>query len=85
MNPVQPIGAFDAKARLSELLRQVQNGQVFEISVRGRPVARLAPVQEERARHVQAATRMQDFMRAQASADAGEGVNLRELINEGRA
>lgn len=37
------IGAFDAKARLSELLREVQQGQSYTITVRGKPVAELVP------------------------------------------
>lgn len=37
------IGAFDAKAKLSELLRAVQQGQRFTITVRGKPVADLVP------------------------------------------
>ncbi|MEK8088663.1 type II toxin-antitoxin system prevent-host-death family antitoxin [Thermithiobacillus plumbiphilus] len=37
------IGSFDAKARLSELLREVQRGQRFTITLRGRPVADLVP------------------------------------------
>lgn len=35
------VGAFDAKARLSELLREVQHGQRYTITVRGQPVADL--------------------------------------------
>jgi prevent-host-death family protein len=37
------IGSFDAKAKLSELLREVQLGQRFTITLRGRPVADLVP------------------------------------------
>ncbi|WP_426164506.1 type II toxin-antitoxin system Phd/YefM family antitoxin [Pseudoduganella sp. R-34] len=37
------IGAFDAKARFSELLRSVGEGESFTISVRGKPVADLVP------------------------------------------
>jgi len=37
------IGAFDAKAKLSELLRAVRAGQRFTITVRGVPVADLVP------------------------------------------
>lgn len=37
------IGSFDAKAKLSELLREVQRGQRYTITVRGRPVADLVP------------------------------------------
>ena len=36
------IGAFEAKTRLSELLRKVDQGERFTITVRGRVVAELA-------------------------------------------
>jgi prevent-host-death family protein len=39
------VGAFDAKARFSELLRGVSEGQRYTISVRGKPVADLVPSQ----------------------------------------
>ncbi|MEE2963762.1 MAG: type II toxin-antitoxin system prevent-host-death family antitoxin [Acidobacteriota bacterium] len=42
--PTQEIGAFEAKTRLSELLRQVSQGRSFLITRRGRPVAELRPV-----------------------------------------
>lgn len=35
------IGAFEAKTRFSELLRNVQRGAGYEILHRGRPVAKL--------------------------------------------
>lgn len=45
--PVNPsyieIGAFEAKTRLSELLRKVEQGGRFTITHRGRPVAQLTP------------------------------------------
>ncbi len=37
------IGAFDAKTRLSELLRRVEQGERFTITVRGRAVADVVP------------------------------------------
>ena len=85
MPQIQSIGAFDAKARLSELLRQVQTGQVFEISVRGRPVARLTPVQAEAGQRDQAVAKMHQWMRAQVSSNAGAELDLRELIDQGRS
>ena len=39
------INILDAKNRLSELVRLVQQGQSVVLSNRGRPVARLVPVQ----------------------------------------
>jgi len=38
------IGAFEAKAKLSEILRKVEQGERFTITVRGRAVAHLVPV-----------------------------------------
>ena len=37
------IGAFDAKTKLSEILRKVEQGERFTITLRGRPVANLVP------------------------------------------
>ena len=37
------IGLFEAKTKLSELLRKVDQGERFTITVRGRVVAELAP------------------------------------------
>jgi prevent-host-death family protein len=37
------IGAFDAKTRLSEILRKVDQGERFTITVRGRAVADVVP------------------------------------------
>ena len=49
------IGAYDAKSRLAELLRRVQRGQRFTITLRGKPVADLVPSE---------LARPQDFTRA---------------------
>ncbi len=37
------VGAFEAKAQLSRLLRAVEQGEHFTITVRGKPVADLVP------------------------------------------
>ncbi|NRR29083.1 type II toxin-antitoxin system prevent-host-death family antitoxin [Oxalobacteraceae bacterium] len=37
------IGAYDAKAKLSEILRKVRTGQRYTITIRGEPVADLVP------------------------------------------
>jgi prevent-host-death family protein len=42
------IGAFDAKTKLSEILRKVDQGERFTITVRGRAVANLVPVRSGR-------------------------------------
>jgi len=44
-HPGNEIGAFEAKTRLSELLRETERGGSFVIVRRGKPVARLVPVE----------------------------------------
>jgi prevent-host-death family protein len=39
----EEVGAYDAKTRLPELLREVQKGKRFTITHRGRPIADLVP------------------------------------------
>ncbi|NBC49666.1 MAG: type II toxin-antitoxin system prevent-host-death family antitoxin [Gammaproteobacteria bacterium] len=43
--PVE-IGSYDAKTRLPELLREVQTGQRYTITLRGKPVADLVPSEQ---------------------------------------
>ena len=43
-----PISAFEAKTHLSELLRKAEMGESFLILKRGRPVAHLTPIVEEK-------------------------------------
>lgn len=83
--PSQTIGAYEAKTHLPQFLRQVQAGQTFDISLRGVTVARLVPVAESDERRVQAVRKMREFARQQSEACAGDGVDLAELIGEGRA
>jgi prevent-host-death family protein len=42
------IGAFEAKTRLSEILRKVDQGERFTITVRGRAVADVVPTRAPR-------------------------------------
>lgn len=44
------INLADAKARLSELIDRAQRGEEIEITRRGKPVVRLAPVTPEKKR-----------------------------------
>ena len=82
---VQTIGAYEAKTHLPQFLRQVQAGQTFDISVRGVTVARLVPIAESDERRVKAVSKMREFTRRQSEACIGDGVDLAELIAEGRA
>lgn len=75
------IGSYEAKTKLPELLRQVQGGKSFTITNRGKAVADLVPTASDRARRrTDAVEKMQEFMRTRPVL----GVNIKELIEEGR-
>lgn len=75
------IGAFEAKAQLSRLLRAVENGEQFTITVRGKPVADLVPHRGHSAQSLDAAVQaMQAFRRIQGVADA----DVASFVSEGR-
>ena len=40
---LEEIGSYDAKTKLSEILRRVESGESFTITNRGKPVADLIP------------------------------------------
>ena len=74
------IGAYDAKTKLPELLRDVSKGDHFTITLRGRPVAELAPAPSSR-KSVEAA------VAAKAAFEPISGVTaktLEEWVAEGR-
>ncbi len=78
------IGAYDAKTRLPELLRQVKSGKRFTITNRGKAIAELVPSQAARAPDAGAAIdRFHAFMR-ENPLKAGTA-DVRELIEEGRS
>jgi prevent-host-death family protein len=75
------IGAFDAKAKLSELLRAVSSGKCYRITVRGKPVADLVPSTVSDHHEVDnAIAAMRNFKKIKGI--AAEEVN--HMITEGR-
>lgn len=74
------IGAFDAKTRLSEILRKVEQGEQFTITVRGRAVANLVPTQNRSERTVNEA--VERLMHPRIKGIPGDTVL--EWIREGR-
>jgi prevent-host-death family protein len=75
------VGSFDAKTKLPELLREVQSGQRFTITLRGKPVADLVPSESARSANARTAVAaMQAFRRVRGvAADA-----VAQWIAEGR-
>ena len=78
------IGAYEAKTRLPELLREVRAGRRFTITNRGQAVADLVPSAAGTSVDAAAAIdRFRAFMR-EHPLRAGEQVDVRSLIEEGR-
>lgn len=44
---MREIGSYEAKTHLPEILRDVERGEIYVITRRGRPVARLIPAGSE--------------------------------------
>lgn len=79
------IGAYDAKTRLPELLRQVRAGKRFTITNRGEAIADLVPSESGRSNDAKAAIdKFQAFLRANP-VDPASSAEIRQLIDEGRA
>jgi prevent-host-death family protein len=55
------VGAYDAKTRLPQLLRDVARGDRVTITVRGKPVAELVPARRAGGRAGDAVRAMQQF------------------------
>jgi prevent-host-death family protein len=78
---MKPIGAFEAKTHLSELLDLAAVGERITITRRGKPVAMLVPAVEEPAlTPAEAAASLRELRRGVTL----DGISLRELIEEGR-
>lgn len=75
------IGSYDAKTKLPELLREVQRGQRFTITLRGQPVADLVPSESARDQDAQAAVAaMREFNKVRDVDSAA----IADWIAEGR-
>lgn len=78
------IGAYDAKTRLPELLRQVKAGKCFTITNRGEAIADLVPSEAGRTVDAKSAIeKFQAFLRDNP-VKPGRKVRIKTLIEEGR-
>jgi prevent-host-death family protein len=76
------VGAYEAKTKLPELLRGVQTGKRYTITHRGEAIADLVPAQGlTQHQAVEAVEQMKRFM----AESPVKGVNIKEVIDEGRA
>jgi len=78
---LQKVSAFDAKTKLSELLRETEQGGSFVIYRRGKEVARLLPPLKEE-KEVNLKKVLASFREIREGIPGK--VSVRELIKEGR-
>ena len=78
---IQKVNAFEAKTRLSELLRETERGASYIICRRGKEVARLTPPVKE-AKEINLKEVFSSFLEIRGKISGK--VNIRELIKEGR-
>jgi prevent-host-death family protein len=80
---VRTVGAYEAKTRFSELLADVANGETVVVTKHGVPVAQIVPVHK---RFAEAAAAIDEWRRyrREHNITLGEGITIRELIEEGR-
>lgn len=77
------IGSYEAKTKLPELLRGIQAGNRYTITLRGEPVADLVPAEGSKASD--AATAVEQMRKLMLDAKPVKGVDIKALIDEGRA
>jgi prevent-host-death family protein len=75
------IGSFDAKAKLSEILRQVKQGHRYTITLRGVPIADLVP--SEKSMHQNAVVAIENMLNIKKISGVSNKT-LGEWIDEGR-
>ena len=74
------VGAYEAKTKLPELLRGVQAGKRYTITLRGEAIAELTPAGSRRPGAADAVEQMKRFMKEAPV----RGVDIKALIEEGR-
>lgn len=77
------VGSYEAKTKLPELLRGIQAGNRYTITLRGEAVADLVPAQ--RGKNLDAVTAVDDMISFMKAHKSGVGIDLKSLIEEGRA
>jgi prevent-host-death family protein len=80
---MREIAAFEAKTRLGTLLDWVENGEEVLITRRGKAVARLVPATDAFDR-AKARRAMEGILDARRGVTLGDGLTLKDLVNEGR-
>ena len=84
MSATTIIAASEAKAKFSELLDRVQNGESFSITLHGEEAAKLVPVKRPSREEIQAVIAQIKSCRSVLNPPGKEKLSIKDLINEGR-
>jgi len=79
----QQIGTFEAKTHFSQLIEKVENGADFVITKRGKPVAKIIPIEQEKEMTQMEVLEQFRELRKLYRGEPGS-FNIREAIEEGR-
>jgi len=77
------LGAYAAKTHFSEVLDRVENGETVTVTRHGVAVARIVPIRDD-FRDALSAMKEWRRYRQEQNITLGEGVTIKELIEEGR-
>ena len=78
------IAASEAKAKFSELLDRVQNGESFSITLHGEEAAKLVPAKRPGREEIQEAIARMKAGRSVLNPPGKEKLKIKDLIKEGR-
>jgi prevent-host-death family protein len=79
----QQIGAFEAKTHFSQIIHEVEHGADYIVTKRGKPVAKIIPIEQKPEMTFQEAAEALKEMRKLYRGKPGS-FNIREAIEDGR-
>jgi prevent-host-death family protein len=75
------IGAFEAKTHFSQLIAEVEKGQDYIVTRRGKPVAKIVPFPAEKESFAEGIRKLGEYRKFWKG---DEPFDIREAIEEGR-
>ena len=84
MSGTTTIAASEAKAKFSELLDRVQNGESFSITLHGEETAKLVPARRPSREEIQEVIAQMKAQRSVLNPPGKEKLRIKDLINQGR-
>lgn len=85
MDATTAIGASEAKAKFSELLDRVKNGESFSITLHGHEAAKLVPARGRSQEDIREVIARMKARRSVLNPPGKSKLRVKDLIEEGRA